>query len=150
MCPGTQREWSSFEIQVYDAVIDLDAIGSRRLLWSHVARRSREDQQNCQGHLLAAASTRKDTSRRLARTTRLLPCTSWRVGRCAPRQGQSPQWAAAKTCMMSGDAPPPSRLSVVVLSSTCIKLRWPRSPGGVQCRPSNFLRVRDGSFYTLE
>ena len=52
--------------------------------------------------------------------------------------------------VMDGDAPPPSRMSVPVLSSTCIKLRPPRSQGGVQRRPSNFLRVRDGSLCTLE
>ena len=71
-------------------------------------------------------------------------------GRLSPARIDRCGRAAAHTCLLSGRAPMPSRMSALVLSSTCIKSRPHRSRGGFQHLPNNFLYVRTDPSCTLE
>ena len=71
-------------------------------------------------------------------------------GRLSPARIDQTHRAAAHTCLLSGRAPMPSRMSALVLNSRCIKSRWDRSRGGFQHLQNNFLYVRTDPSCTLE
>ena len=69
--------------------------------------------------------------------------------RLPPPRSDRDQRAAAHTCLLSGGAPMPLRMSALVLSFRCTKSSRSRSRGGIEHHLNNFLSGRTDPSCTL-